>query len=101
MFELRRYELFPGTRERMRTRFRDVNLPLFERHGITLEHAWEDVENEDVFWFLASFADRDARERAWAAYHEDPDFLAAKGGQAEIIKDIHLHLLESSPVAER
>jgi hypothetical protein len=100
VFELRKYELFPGTLERMRERFKHINLPLFERHGIHLEHAWEELDTTEHFFFMASFPSVEARTGAWATYHEDPVFLAARADQATIIKSIELHVLTESPATE-
>lgn len=96
VFELRKYELFPGTIERMRARFAAINRPLFDKHGIRIEHVWEEIDNPNVFYFVASFAERAARKAAWDTYHQDPVFLEAKAGQATIIKSIELHLFEAS-----
>jgi hypothetical protein len=55
---------------------------------------WRNPDDEDMFVFLLTFPDREARERAWKAYHEDPDFLAQRNEQKSIIAQITLHLLE-------
>lgn len=92
--EIRHYTLHEGATSRMLQRFQEINLPLFERHGIAVEHAWTDQDDELRFSFLASFADRAARDEAWARYHEDADFLAAKQAQASIISGIELHVMQ-------
>ena len=46
-----------------------------------------------MFVFLLAFPNREAREQAWKAYHEDPEFLAQREEQKTIIAEITLHLL--------
>jgi len=94
VYELRRYTLFPGTMARMLTRFQTLNTPVFEEHGIHVEHAWRDLDNSDSFLFLASFTSREDRETAWTAYHQDQRYLTAKEDQATIIQTIEIRLLE-------
>lgn len=94
MHELRHYRLYPGTLEAMKGRFNAINRPLFADHGIHLEQAWIQPDDPDSFYYLASFTDARAREAAWAAYHGDDRFIAAKSTQAEIIKEIEITLLE-------
>lgn len=93
IYEIRHYTLHEGATDRMLTRFHDINLPLFKRHGITLENAWIDQDSDLRFSFLASFADKASRDDAWARYHQDPEFLAAKDEQATIIREIELHVM--------
>lgn len=92
--ELRIYRLHPGKLAAMQERFKRVNRALFERHGIEVVQAWRNPDDENVFVFLLTFPDRDARERAWKAYHEDPDFLAQREEQKTIIAEITLHVLD-------
>ena len=94
LFELRRYILFPGSSARMLERFQTLNIPLFNEHGIHLEHAWRDIEDPDAFVFVASFPDKAAREAAWADYHQDQRYVSAKKDQATIIKAIEICLFE-------
>lgn len=91
--ELRIYTLHPGKLEAMKERFTRVNRVLFARHGIEVVNIWRNPDDENTFVFLLTFPDRETRERAWAAYHEDPDFLAQRDEQKSIIANITLHLL--------
>jgi len=92
--EIRHYSLHDGMLPAMLDRFKKINMVLFERHGIELTRSWLHVDDDRMFSFAAVFADLDDRERAWAAYHNDPLFIENKETQATIIKTIELHVLE-------
>lgn len=92
--ELRIYRLHPGKREAMRERFQGFNRTLFERHGIGLVSAWLSPDDENAFVFLLTFPDRAARELAWKAYHDDPEWIAQREEQQTIIAGITLYLLD-------
>jgi len=95
LYELREYRARPGEMARMLARFEQLNVPLFERYGIVLEHVWREADGAEVLWFLLRFDDRDARERAWSGYHADIMYLDARSAQAEIIEHIGVNLLEA------
>jgi hypothetical protein len=99
-YELRHYSLHPDSFDRMLTRFREVNLPLFRKYGITVEQIWSHPTDGDKFSFLMSFPSEDARKTAWEGYHQDPVFLAGKEEQATIIESIEWHVLEPLSVSE-
>lgn len=98
--EIRHYALYPGSFERMLERFREVNLPLFAKYGITVEQVWRHVTDPDRFSFLMSFPSIEARTEAWKGYHEDPVYLDGKATQATIIANIELFVVEPVTVQE-
>lgn len=100
VYELRHYTLFPDSIERMLERFREVNLPLFDKYGITVEQLWSHPTDPRKFSFLMSFASEEARAVAWKGYHEDPVFLAGKDAQATIIESIEWHVLQPITVGQ-
>jgi hypothetical protein len=97
---MRHYTLFPDSFDRMLTRFRKVNLPLFRKYGIIVERVWSHPTDPNKFSFLMSFPNEEARKKAWDGYHADPDFIAGKETQATIIESIEWHVLEPLLVSE-
>lgn len=94
IYELRHYTLFPDSYERMLERFRTVNIPLFNKYGITVEQVWRHTTDPNKFSFIMSFPSAEAREESWKGYHEDPDFIAGKPTQATIIEHIDWMVLD-------
>ncbi len=77
-YELRVYTAAPGKLDLLHARFRDHTCRLFERHGMTNVGYWVPTENPDQnLYYVLAFPDRAARTKAWAAFMQDPDWLAA------------------------
>src|SRR5690606_7027413 len=93
IYEMRHYHLNEGKFDDMIARFTSVNLPLFEKYGITVERTWEHIGNDGFFSFLMSFESEESRQKAWDGYHSDPVFLAGKEAQATIIAHIDWYVL--------
>jgi len=76
LYQLRTYYTAPGKLDVLITRFREHNLPLFERHGITLVGAWTPPgkDEEDRLVYLVSFPGRSAADRAWKGFGNDPEW---------------------------
>jgi hypothetical protein len=77
-YELRIYHAHEGKLEALHTRFRDHTLRLFAKHGMTSIGCWVPAENPDrKLYFILSYPDRAARETAWQAFVNDPEWKAA------------------------
>ena len=81
-FELRTYHAAPGKMEALHSRFRDHTLRLFKKHGISNVGYWVQLDKEgnktDTLTFLLAYPSREAREKSWKAFQEDPQWKAAK-----------------------
>jgi hypothetical protein len=75
---LRTYVAAPGKRDALLERFRRTTLPLFASHGIVITGFWESHDDADTLAYLCTFETHADRERAWAAFNSDPNWLAAK-----------------------
>lgn len=86
-FEMRTYHAAPDKLEALHDRFRDHTLRLFEKHGIESVAYWTPAPAEgsppDTLVFILAYKDREAREAAWKAFMEDPDWVAAKAASEE------------------
>ena len=77
LYELRVYTMHPGRMQAIKDRFRDVTLSLFEKHGITVCDFFEDTTGKDVIYCICSYANRQARDAAFEAFRNDPEWQAA------------------------
>lgn len=93
IYEVRHYHLNEGKFDDMIARFKEVNLPLFEKHGIAVDQVWEHIGDDSLFSFLMSFESEESRQRAWDGYHSDPVFLAGREAQKAIIEKIDWYVL--------
>jgi uncharacterized protein YbaA (DUF1428 family) len=81
LFELRTYTAAPGKLENVHARFRDHTLGLFARHGMTNVLYWRPAPGqagmEEKMVYLLAFPDKAARDAAWPAFAQDPDWRKA------------------------
>lgn len=84
-FELRTYYANPGKLDALHARFRDHTVALFEKHGMTNAGYWVPVDNaENTLVYLMAYPSREARDRMWKAFLNDPKWKAAfKASTAE------------------
>jgi hypothetical protein len=95
IYELRIYTAHPGKLGALIARFRDHTCALFEKHGIKNVGYWTNSigGRSDELWYMLAYDDLAHRERAWAAFASDPEWLEAR---AESEKDGPLvHHLEN------
>src|SRR5436305_2373295 len=87
VFEMRTYYANPGKMEALHARFRDHTCKLFEKHGITLIGFWSPIDkekSEEVLVYILAYPSKEAADKSWKAFREDPDWIKAK---AESEKD--------------
>ena len=85
LYELRIYECVPGRLPDLLKRFDTITLKLWEKHGIKQAGFFTTLigeSNQELTYFLAwdSLADR---EKKWAAFQSDPDWIAARAKTEE------------------
>lgn len=87
IYELRTYWAAPGKIDALHRRFQTLTLGVFQRHNMRVVGFWTPQpatpETGSLVYILA-FADEAAKEAAWAAFREDPEWIA---GKAESEKD--------------
>jgi hypothetical protein len=106
-FELRIYHTAPGKMEALQARFRDHTNKLFDKHGMTVIGFWTpdnpDEADKKLIYILA-YPSKEAREKSWKAFREDPDWLAAKaesekdGKLVEKVEEVYLNPTDFSPI---
>jgi hypothetical protein len=82
VFELRTYHCLPGKLEALKARFRDHTTKLFEKHGIQNIGYWvpadTDKGKETTLIYILAHPSREAADKAWKAFREDPDWVKAR-----------------------
>lgn len=81
IYEIRTYWAAPGKIENLHQRFRSLTLGLFKRHNMELVGFWTPVqatpESGDLVYIMR-FEDEEAKKAGWAAFANDPDWIAGK-----------------------
>jgi uncharacterized protein YbaA (DUF1428 family) len=81
VFEMRTYYAPPGKMSALHARFRDHTCKLFEKHGMTVIGFWSPLdkkESEEVMVYLLAYPSKEAADKAWKAFRDDPEWKAAK-----------------------
>lgn len=77
--EWREYTIAPGKSADLHKRFEEVTEPLFKKHGIKALGYWNVVFGENPkLVYLCEFEDLPHRERAWASFFSDPEWIAGR-----------------------
>ncbi|REK12078.1 MAG: NIPSNAP family protein [Planctomycetota bacterium] len=79
LFELRTYTTNEGKLDDLHKRFREHTNKLFVKHGMDLVGYWtpEGEGSDNTLVYMLAYPDREAREKAWQAFRDDPDWQAA------------------------
>ena len=106
IYELRIYHILPGRMDAIHKRFSDVTLGLFTKHGMKTVDFWEDAGGGGRIYYVLEHGDRAARDAAFEAFREDPEWIAAKeaseadGPIVERIENYFMNRVPYSPAAQ-
>lgn len=82
VFELRTYTATAGNLPALNGRFRDHTMKLFAKHGMTnliyWNYAADQPHADRMLVYLLAHASEDAAKQSFAAFRQDPDWLAAR-----------------------
>lgn len=78
LYELRTYRANPGKMPELLEQFRSHTKGMLERHGMVNVGYWLNAVGgrSDELIYMLAFEDAGQRERAWAAFHADPEWIA-------------------------
>jgi hypothetical protein len=78
--ELRIYHCMPGRLPDLNKRFETITLALWQKHGIRQAGFWTVLvgPNNQTLYYLLEWESLAERERKWAAFMADPDWLAKR-----------------------
>jgi hypothetical protein len=107
VFEMRTYYAEPGKMAALHTRFKDHTCKLFEKHGMTIVGFWNPTdkkEAEEKLVYILAFPSRDAADKSWKAFRDDPVWKAAKeasekdGVLVKKVESVWLNPTDYSPI---
>lgn len=107
VFELRVYHALPGRLPALEANFRDHNIALLQKHGITSVGYWipqDPPASADTLIFLLAHDNREAAAQHWKEFLADPEFQKAakeslSGGKIlEKIETTYLSPTDYSPM---
>lgn len=81
VFELRTYYVLPGKMKDMNDRFRNHTNALLEKHGMKLIGFWQPIDAKDSetkLIYLVAHASKEAADKSWKAFRDDPDWIKAR-----------------------
>jgi hypothetical protein len=79
IYEYRAYYALPGKMPEIQKRFNDVTMKLFAKHGIKVVGFWDTIVGEsNELVYICAFDDLAHRQKAWAAFQADPEWIAAR-----------------------
>jgi len=107
VFELRTYYAAPGKMEALHARFKNHTNKLFVKHGMTLIGYWvptDPKEAQQKLIYILAYPSREAADKSWKAFRDDPDWKAAKdaseknGTLVEKVESVFLNPTDYSPI---
>ena len=76
LYELRTYQMKPGRRQVMLSRFRTDTIALMAKHNMKVTRFWVDADaSKDRLYYVLEHPDMASRERNYKAFMEDPEWL--------------------------
>jgi hypothetical protein len=107
VFELRIYHANPGKMKALHARFRDHTNKLFKKHGLEIIGFWsplDEKEAERKLYYILAYPSKEAAERSWKAFREDPDWIRAKkesekdGVLVDKVESVYMSPTDYSPI---
>ncbi|GMR22015.1 MAG: NIPSNAP family protein [Acidobacteriota bacterium] len=83
IYELRIYHTNPGLLKNLHTRFKEHTNQLFVKHGMRLIGYWVPADEDDTLIYILAFPSAEAREKAWTAFTEDPEWQKVRDASHE------------------
>jgi hypothetical protein len=105
-FELRTYHCPPGKLEALHARFRDHTCKLFTKHSMEIIGFWTptDKEHANKLVYVVAHESREAAEKSWDAFCDDPEWLKVRnesevnGKLVEKIESVYMTATDYSPL---
>jgi hypothetical protein len=85
LYELRTYHCMPGKLPAVVARFENATDKLFKKHGIQPVGYWTVVigESNADFYYILKWDSLDERQKKFAAFQADPDWIAVRNKSEE------------------
>jgi hypothetical protein len=104
VFELRTYYAAQGKMDALNARFREHTNALFKKHGMEIIGFWTDEKRPDVLIYILAFPGKEAAEKSWKEFREDPDWIKAKeesekdGKLVDKVESVFMNPTDYSPI---
>lgn len=107
IFEMRTYYAAPGKMKALHARFRDHTCGLFKKHGMTLVGFWSPTDAKEAevkMIYVLAYPSKEAADRSWKAFREDPDWIKARtesekdGKLVDRIESVYMNPTDYSPL---
>lgn len=107
IYEIRTYTAAEGKLPAVLKRFRDHELPIFERngmHAVLYSVAAEPPLSQNTFIYILEHASRESARTGWAGFAKDPEFAVARaesdqGGRAVVkVESVFVNPTDFSPM---
>jgi hypothetical protein len=102
LFEIRTYTALEGRLDALHARFRENTNRIFVKHGMSLIGYWtptEGPESSNTLVYILAFPNKEAREKAWAAFRADPEWKkvqAESEKDGKIVKEVRTQFLRAT-----
>ena len=102
VFEMRKYYALPGRLDALNARFRNHTTKLFEKHGMENIGYWMPTEGPEagrVLVYILAFPSLEAKEAAWKAFGNDPEWKKVRKESemdGKIVEKIESTLLKAA-----
>jgi hypothetical protein len=98
IYEIRVYRCLPGRLPALLKRFETITMKLWEKHGIRQAGFFTTLvgESNQELTYLLAWESLAEREKKWAAFQSDPDWIAARAkteADGQIVDNIVNQLL--------
>ncbi len=100
-FEMRTYTVQEGSSiETLHNRFRTATSRLFMKHGMQIIGYWQPVATPNALVYILAYKDNAERDRAWAAFSADPEWVKTRTEMAVSVKvdSVFLGATDYSPI---
>ncbi len=102
IYELRIYECVPGRLPDLNSRFANITLKLWEKHGIKQAGFWTTVigESNQTLYYMLAWESLAERETKWNGFGADPEWLAARAkteANGAIVAKVTNYILGPTP----
>ncbi len=102
IYELRIYECVPGRLPDLNSRFANITLKLWEKHGIKQAGFWTTIigESNQTLYYMLAWESLAERETKWNGFGADPEWLAARAkteANGAIVAKVTNYILGPTP----
>jgi hypothetical protein len=106
IFEMRTYHAAPGKMDALNARFRDHTNKLFKKHEMEIIGFWQptDPTKADLLIYILAYPSKEAAEKSWKAFRDDPDWIKAKdasekdGKLVDKVDSVFMNPTDYSPI---